>query len=122
MDPGQFKKVWEACRKLFYLFSWKLVLGVTSYDKKTKQLTTKKVTTTPQQYNKKPVKIGQGLDFLNFGEENGGKPEEKQRKKVGKSRKNQENPRISGPYFLIRNFLIPFLGCIFFQFCFLDVI
>ena len=42
---------------------------------------------TPQQYNKKPVKIGQGLDFLKFW---GGKPREtigKSKDNVGKTKK-----------------------------------
>ena len=39
----------------------------------------------PQQYNKKPVKIDQGLDVLNIWEGNQGKQQEKQLKTVKKN-------------------------------------
>ena len=65
---------------------------------------------TPQQYNKKTVKIGQGLDFLKFWRGKWRETIGKAKEKLGKSRKNWENPRISGPYFLIRNVLLPFFG------------
>ena len=60
------------------------------------------IRSTPQQYNKKTVKIGQGLDFLKFW---GGKSRETTGKNNEKPRKYDKKLGISGPYFLIRNFL-----------------
>ena len=59
---------------------------------------------TPWQYNKKPVKFEQGLDFLKFWRS-------KSRKTQGKQTTNRQNLEMSRPNFLIRKFLIPFFGC-----------
>ena len=65
---------------------------------------------TPQQYNKKPVKIDQGLDFLKVWRG-------KSKKTIGKTQENNEQIEIksSGSKFLTYFFLIPFWGCILTQ-------
>ena len=84
------------------------LVGVPARETETDERPSKKITATPQQYNKKSVNFGQGLDFLNFSCA-------KSRKNLGKSRKIRKNFEISGPKFLIKDFLILLLGCMSFK-------
>ena len=56
--------------------------------------------------SKKHVKFDQGLDFLNFCQGNRGKNQEKPRTNHEKIRKNEENLKNPGPYFLLNIFLL----------------
>ena len=57
-------------------------------------LTTIEATTTPQQYNKKPVEINRGLDFLRVWRG-------KSKKAIGKTIQKLQESKISGSKFLI---------------------